>query len=259
VKKIVSVKTTLKDTISVTTWGLSVIREYEIDMTMPPARDADETVSLQLRITERLRQELAVAARANGRSLNSEIAQRLAKSLEGSSSLTEAERAACLAEYEREQAPEREKMRATIEALEIKRAELQAQRAEAERRVRTAWDAERERERAERARLVDMLERQARTEARVEALSNQVQDLEKHQENIEAIPVILSAIEDIEGYLEDVRSCFPEDDRPGRPPEVLYKWMQKKQHYAYVAYAATLPVVTADQAQTKGAPRRDRR
>ena len=33
----------------------------------------------------------------------------------------------------------------------------------------------------------------------------------KHQENIEAIPVISSAIEDIEGYLEDVRSCFPED------------------------------------------------
>jgi len=72
----------------------------------------------------------------------------------------------------------------------------------------------------------------------------------KHKENIEAIPVILSAIDDIEGYLEDVRSCFPEDDRPGRPPEVLYKWMQKKQHDAYVAYAATLPVVTADQAQT---------
>jgi predicted HicB family RNase H-like nuclease len=72
----------------------------------------------------------------------------------------------------------------------------------------------------------------------------------KHQENIEAIPVISSAIEDIEGYLEDVRSCFPEDARPGRPPEVLYKWMQKKQHDVYVAHVATLPVLTADQAQT---------
>jgi hypothetical protein len=59
----------------------------------------------------------------------------------------------------------------------------------------------------------------------------------KHQENIEAIPVILSAIREIESCLESYTDS----------PSALYRWEEGKRYNAYVA---TLPLVTADQVQT---------
>jgi hypothetical protein len=62
----------------------------------------------------------------------------------------------------------------------------------------------------------------------------------KHQENIEAIPLILSAVSQIEGYL--IRSG---DDLDA--PTALLNWSSKKERDAYVA---SLPFATAEQVQT---------
>jgi hypothetical protein len=61
----------------------------------------------------------------------------------------------------------------------------------------------------------------------------------KHQENIEAIPWLVSAVGQIESYL----------DRAGDSdtPMVLHKWSGQKRHDAYVA---NLPLVTAEQVKT---------
>ena len=82
----------------------------------------------------------------------------------------------------------------------------------------------------------------------------------KHQENIEAIPMIFSAVEDLEAKLDGVwyELCFLIREIRGgnyghyhsEPPSELVKWIEKKRHDDYVAYVATLPVVTADQART---------
>jgi predicted DNA-binding protein len=74
----------------------------------------------------------------------------------------------------------------------------------------------------------------------------------KHQQYIEAIPSILSAIGEIEGYLEDLCSSFPEDYGPGYapklfPPKFQASW--KDRYYAHIDTAA-LPLLTADQVQT---------
>jgi predicted HicB family RNase H-like nuclease len=225
--------------------ALGLFNASEIGMTMPPSRDADETVSLQLRIPERLRQDLAAAARANGRSLNSELVQRLTNSFTSllDLDLTTAERERERAEHERERA-EYEQARAQ---LEKQLTQLLRQRVEVERDVRASWDAERERERAERTRLVDMLERQARTEAQVEVLSNQLQDFKKHQENIEFIPMILSAVEQLGDGLDALGSLAVDADGGtigGVGHSELSILMKKKRRDAYVA---SLPPITAEQ------------
>jgi hypothetical protein len=117
---------------------------------MPPPRDVDETVSLQLRISERLRQQLAEAARDSGRSLNSEIAQRLVKSLgaEGPPSLMDAERA------ELEQ------------RLRDFEGRLLANRAQLEQRLHESWDAER----TERARLLDTIHHLISRQDKIDAM-----------------------------------------------------------------------------------------
>jgi hypothetical protein len=73
--------------------------------------------------------------------------------------------------------------------------------------------------------------------------------LGRHQEYIEAIPMILSAIGQIETYLKDVDGRLSEiSGNPlGGAPAVLNDWIQQKRH---VAYLASLPLVTADQVQT---------
>jgi hypothetical protein len=75
--------------------------------------------------------------------------------------------------------------------------------------------------------------------ARADRVTVLWQTFEKHQENIEAIPVILAAIQQIEGYLAE--------SGEGVTPEVLRTWSIWKQHDAYIA---SLPLVTADQVQT---------
>jgi predicted DNA-binding protein len=66
---------------------------------------------------------------------------------------------------------------------------------------------------------------------------------EKHQENIETIPVILSAILAIEANVPN-----PEDaDIP--PPRVLSHWHWQREMKKEDAYVASLPLVTPEQVQ----------
>ena len=73
----------------------------------------------------------------------------------------------------------------------------------------------------------------------------------KHQENIEAIPMILEAIPIILSAIASFEAYQDGDGtiRVGTTSE-FDDWMKKREDDAYVAYLATLPVVTANQAQT---------
>jgi hypothetical protein len=68
---------------------------------------------------------------------------------------------------------------------------------------------------------------------------------EKHKENIEAIPMILSAIENL--HATEVSTADYGEVISISTTSEFYNWMNKKRHRAYLA---TLPVVTANEAQT---------
>jgi hypothetical protein len=70
----------------------------------------------------------------------------------------------------------------------------------------------------------------------------------KHKENIEAIPVILSAITEIEVYLAGLG--VPDATfSMAEVPRVVTVWTHQQEQDVYDAYVATLPLVTADQVQ----------